>query len=143
MPSLSQKLIIVAKKRKRKFSLIWQGTRGKKVFNFAAEFMGSSPSKFIPLTTLSNSFHCGAKTPSLGQSPDYCCCQKAKITAETLLTKINEIQILDYIVYCQDSGKKLTCITLNAFVIPLFYFESSCNKKIIFRPSSKLGGLVS
>jgi len=71
---------MVAEKRKREFFFFWFGKThvGKNIFNFVAEFMGSIPSKFslhslrytIPVAAGENS--------SLGQNPDYCCCQKAR-----------------------------------------------------------------
>jgi hypothetical protein len=71
---------------------------GGGIFHFAAEFMGSSPSKFF-LHSLRYAIPVAAgENSSLGQNSDYCCCQKARITRETLLRKINEIQMLDYII---------------------------------------------
>jgi hypothetical protein len=111
---------MVAEKRKREFSLIWHETRRKKSLTLLL-------SSWVPVQV--NLFHSlrfaipvtAGGNPSLGHRPDYCRCQKARITKETLLTKINGIQMLDYIVTATKAENNF-----------LYNFKRSCNSSILF-----------
>jgi hypothetical protein len=89
---------MVAEKSKSEFSLIWHEKRGRKLLNLLLSSWVRVQVNIFHSLRYATPVTAGENPPSLGQSPDYYYCHKTRITNRNIANKMNEIQMLDYIV---------------------------------------------